>query len=38
MEEITGIITVDFNVTDKRLIVYSAFAIYLRKNGNMMGQ
>lgn len=34
--KLSGIITVNFNVTDQPLITYSAFIKYL--NGNTMGQ
>jgi len=33
-----GIINVDFDATDELLIINSAFAKYLRKNGNTMKQ
>ena len=32
------IISVDFNITDQILIIYSAFVKYLRKNGNKTKQ
>jgi len=32
--KLLGIINVDFDATDKLLIIYSAFVKYLRKNGN----
>jgi len=35
-KEIIGIINVAFNATGRLLIIYSAFAKYLRKNGNIM--
>jgi hypothetical protein len=37
-EEITGVISVDFDVTGQLLIIYSAFVKYLRKNGNTVRQ
>jgi len=37
-KEIIGIINVAFDVTGRLLIIYSAFAKYLRKNGNTMNQ
>jgi len=33
-----GIISVDFDIADKLLIIYSAFVKYLRKNVNTMRQ
>ena len=35
-KEIIGIINVAFDATDRLLIIYSAFAKYLRKNGSTM--
>jgi len=37
-EEITGVITVDFDATGQLLILYSAFVKYLRRNGNSVRQ
>jgi len=34
--KLSGIINVDFDVTGRLLIIYSAFAKYLKKNGNTM--
>jgi hypothetical protein len=36
--KLLGIISVDFDITDQLLIIYSAFVKYLRKNGNKMRQ
>jgi len=33
-----GIISIDFDVTDQLLIIYSAFVKYLRKSRNKMKQ
>jgi len=37
-EKLLGIISVDFDVTDQLLIIYSAFIKYFRNNGHTMGQ
>ena len=36
--KLSGIISVAFDATGRLLIMYSAFAKYLRKNGNTMNQ
>jgi hypothetical protein len=36
--KLIGTMKVDFNATGQLLIIYSAFAKYLRKNGNKMEQ
>jgi hypothetical protein len=36
--KLSGIISGDFDMSGKLLIVYSVFVKYLRKNGNIMGQ
>jgi hypothetical protein len=36
--KLLGIISVDFDVTDQLLIIYSAFVKYLKKNGNTKRQ
>jgi hypothetical protein len=36
--KLLGIINVDFDATDKLLIIYSAFTKYLRRNGNTIRQ
>jgi hypothetical protein len=33
-----GIISVDFDITDKLLIIYSALIKFFRNNGNTLGQ
>jgi hypothetical protein len=36
--KLSGIISGDFDMSGKLLIVYSVFVKYLRKNGKIMGQ
>jgi len=36
--KLLGIISVDFDATDKLMIIYTAFVIYLRKKGNTTQQ
>jgi hypothetical protein len=38
VEEILGIISMDFDATSQLLIIHTAFVKYLRKNGNTMEQ
>jgi hypothetical protein len=37
-EKLLGIMSVNFNATGQLLILYSAFVIYSRRNGNNMKQ
>jgi len=37
-EKLLGIISVDFDITDQLLTIYSAFIKFFRNNGNTMGQ